>query len=294
MLELTQLSASVVGLAYTSDGRRLVCIDQRGQMETWVGLRLEHRLQVPGTPRTLAVDPQQPVALVGCREGTVHRIDLVSGRLTQSVAMPLTIPVNGLAFVWMSRLLAVGQGERFKVRPGRVTLLDLQLQHPERQRIEIEAGVWGLAALTGQRKLVFSDGHNALWSWELSQPSPLRVGSQRAGVGLCICPQSRLVASATQDYTIEVCNLETSLTHATLKGHTSRVVALAFAVDGRTLLSGAWGEGDSRVWHLQSARSIRMDWAIGRIQAVACAPDGLVCAAGSDTGTVILWDQDQT
>lgn len=31
---------------------------------------------------------------------------------------------------------------------------------------------------------------------------------------------------------------------------------------------------------------------IGRLRAVAFAPDGLTCAAGSDTGKVVLFDVD--
>jgi WD40 repeat protein len=45
---------------------------------------------------------------------------------------------------------------------------------------------------------------------------------------------------------------------------------------------------DTATW--QPAR--RYGWKVGRLRAVAFAPDGLTCAAGSDSGKVVLFDVD--
>jgi hypothetical protein len=292
MLELTRLTAPIVALAYSADGSRLVCVDQRGRLTTFVGMREERSLNIPGSPRSLTLDAAQPLAIVGCREGTVHWLDLEAGRLVQSVAMPLPIAVSGLALI-SSNLLVVGQGERFNSEMGRLTILEAVKAKPERHRLDVPTGVWSLAGVPGQRRVLYTAGATSLYSWDINQPDPQRVGNQPGGVGLCVSPDGQLAATATPEYAIHICGLASARHRRTLQGHSSRVMALTFSMNGRTLLSGAWGEGELRAWDIDSARVHCLQPAIGRIQAVACSPDGLVNVAGSDRGIVVVWDNDE-
>ena len=292
MIELTRLTAPIVALAYSADGSRLVCVDQRGRLKTFVGMQEERSLDIPGSPRSLTLDAAQPVAIVGCREGTVHWLDLEAGRLVQSVAMPLSVAVSGLALV-SSNLLVVGQGERFNLYLGRLTILEAVKAKPERHRLEVPTGVWSVAAIPGQRRVLYTAGATSLYTWDISQPDPQRVGNQPGGVGLCVSPDGQLAATATPEYDIHICGLASSTHRRTLRGHSSRVTALAFSMNGRMLLSGAWGEGELRTWDIDFARVRCLQPNIGRIQAVAISPDGLVNVAGSDRGTVVMWDHDE-
>src|SRR5207244_11325477 len=45
---------------------------------------------------------------------------------------------------------------------------------------------------------------------------------------------------------------------------------------------------DTATWEVQR----RYEWQIGRLRTVCFAQDGLRCAAGSDTGQVVVWDLD--
>jgi WD40 repeat protein len=48
-----------------------------------------------------------------------------------------------------------------------------------------------------------------------------------------------------------------------------------------------------RLWDTRTGvEKVRFDWNLGRIQAVAIAPDGMTAAAGSDNGNIIIWDVD--
>jgi WD40 repeat protein len=77
-----------------------------------------------------------------------------------------------------------------------------------------------------------------------------------------------------------------------LKGHTSLVRALAFAPDGRTLLTGG-GDGTVRLWDLATGRERAcLNWGLGPVQAVAFAPDGMTAAAAGDSAEVMIWDVD--
>lgn len=66
----------------------------------------------------------------------------------------------------------------------------------------------------------------------------------------------------------------------------------AFSPDGRW---HATTTNDTTVtmWDATTWQPVRRyGWKIGRLRAVAFAPDGLTCAAGSDTGKVVLFDVD--
>jgi len=64
----------------------------------------------------------------------------------------------------------------------------------------------------------------------------------------------QVAAAGYEDGLVRFWSLPDMQVTATLRGHTSRVVALAFSADGRFVTTGAW-DGDVRVW---STRPLRM------------------------------------
>lgn len=70
----------------------------------------------------------------------------------------------------------------------------------------------------------------------------------------------------------------------------SRVTAVAFAGDGRTLASGATDQ-TVRLWDVATGKQIRcLEGHQGQVEAVAFSSDGKLVASGSQDGSVRLWD----
>jgi WD40 repeat protein len=68
--------------------------------------------------------------------------------------------------------------------------------------------------------------------------------------------------------------------------------AAAYHPSGRYLFTTS-NDATVTVWDTDTwTRVKRFDWAIGRLRSVAVSPDGLLAAAGSDRGKVVVWDVD--
>ena len=72
--------------------------------------------------------------------------------------------------------------------------------------------------------------------------------------------------------------------------HPGRVMAGAFTPRGNLLTGGL--QGSVRVWDAAARLVTAFAWPIGPVTALACSPDGLTCAAGGETGQVMVWDVD--
>ena len=52
-------------------------------------------------------------------------------------------------------------------------------------------------------------------------------------------------------------------------------------------------DGVVRYWDVAVLKPIcTLAWDVGGLRSIAFSPDGLLAAAGSDTGTVVVWDVD--
>jgi WD40 repeat protein len=124
-------------------------------------------------------------------------------------------------------------------------------------------------------------------------PPPLRralvipLGSPVHSIALS--GDGRWVAAGLANQLIRVSDAKTGELIATLRGHSDRVVALAFSADRSLLASGSW-DGTAKVWDIAAGRDLKTLGVRGSVGAVSLSDDGAWLAVGATDKSVHLLD----
>lgn len=108
---------------------------------------------------------------------------------------------------------------------------------------------------------------------------------------IALSPDGRVLASAGEDRTVRLWDMQTRKTVMVLRGHTSAVFAVAFSPDGAELVSAGLDD-TMRFWSERTGRlkrSVRVREDDGWTRCLAFSPDGKVCVSGVgsyDTGHI--------
>jgi WD domain, G-beta repeat len=98
------------------------------------------------------------------------------------------------------------------------------------------------------------------------------------------------IAERDFDFSVRLWDVATGRQLRDYPGHTNWVTAVAFAPDGRRVLSGSYDQ-TLRLWDMESGRLLRvLAGHTERVKSVAFAPDGRRAVSGGYDRTVRLWD----
>ncbi|KAI9690190.1 MAG: hypothetical protein M1822_009151 [Bathelium mastoideum] len=117
-------------------------------------------------------------------------------------------------------------------------------------------------------------------------PSPTRSPQERGAFS----PDGKQIASASDDTTVRVWDVERGGVLHTLEGHSNGIAAVAFSPDGKQIASAS-DDTTVRVWDVERGGVLHtLEGHSDRVTAVAFSPDGKQIASASDDTTVRVWD----
>lgn len=150
----------------------------------------------------------------------------------------------------------------------------------------------------GQRVLSGSnDGTARQWDVEKGEIilAPIETGHTYVGT-VVYSPDVSMIATAgyhAAEFSVKIWDAKTGKLVTTLEGHTRSVNCLAWAADGKTLISGSV-DRSIRTWDTATWKQTAiLDAHTSFVRAIAISPDGRILASASYDRTAQLWNLDK-
>jgi WD40 repeat protein len=237
---------SVIGTAFSPNGKRIVSCDAQGAVRVWDAgtAQLVRSFNAANAPvLCVSFGSDERTVVTGSQDNAVRIWDLASGKLAQTFRGH-TGAVNTLATSHNGRI-ASGSVDR-TIRIWEIA------NAKEATTLHGHTGEVASVAFSPDGKWVASgSADQTIKVWEAASGREFRTLKGHTAIvqGVAFSPDGKLIASASDDASVRVWNAESGSEIRYLKGHKSSALDVAFSPDGRRLVSG--GADRINVWRLE-------------------------------------------
>ena len=297
-------------------GRILAAVSNTGTVEIWDTVRRQQlwsfaSLLLPGNPGAVALSPDGAQLAVGGLAGTVHLVDLATGRVSDTVSGNIPV-VLSLAFSSNSRLLAIGGAS------GTVDVIDFS--EPDKRRrlmgwaLPTPQDLNGLTVVDRLQRLrqvstmMFDSTSSYLYlgltngeiyrlSSSVSSDSPALVRLNGIPVGLAASGTDLLAAiMSTESSEVSIWNVQHNSIIASNQDCHSQIDVPNVAISSTTAIAACFspvtGRSSLNMWSLPSGAPVTLP--IGKRLEVprgasAVTEDGTLIAFSADDRELRLW-----
>lgn len=293
---------SVRALAYApGDARTLASAGADGTARLWNPLTAQNWAifrAYPAGGHALAFSPDGSLLATGDADGTVRLWDVAMQRQRGLLRLRRPGAVSALAFTPDGSALAAGS-ENDEVGGSGLLQLFSVWDQADVGHVTWQGGIRCLVLPGPEEALVAGSRSWAVTRlmlgerWVAAAPvrrfrAPLRalallsLGTGGEAMALAVAA-GRLVELWPADEGPRLASLP----------HRSEVRGISLAPDSRRLLC-ACHDRTVRVWDMQARQErAAYDWQLGRLHAVACAPDGMTAVAAGERPDIVVWDVDE-
>jgi WD40 repeat protein len=284
-------------LAYSPDGRWLASAGA-GQMKVWSMPegKEQHSIAVEGylSYAQMKFSPDSRTLVLAGSYTSMRFLDPETGR-EQRLLRETALTVFDFVFSPDGRTLAVAPMRGApNYRTHYVRLYDLTTG--QETGPPLAENPLTITTLTFSRDGQMLAGHvtnGQVYLWDLAARAERRVlkGHGSNCGGMAWLPDGPTLA-VVMSRSARLVDPATGKERARLKGHSGNINALACSTDGR-LLASASNDGTVRLWETATGRCVQSyDWKLGKVYAVALAPDGMTAAAAGEASDIVAWDVD--
>lgn len=283
-LLVQQHSGAVKCLAFSLDDALLASAGDDGIVRVWDLSRGTLRNSFPGHSERVndvAFSPDGRAVVSAARDGTVRVWDLERGR--ERIPLEVALPP--------ASHLAVSADGRTVVLAGRDQAIRIVDAVSGRVRAILRghsSDVTAVALSPDGRTVATAGADSTIRLWDPATGQERRTINAGVDRALAFSPDSRVLAAGIGQ---EVVRWEVTTGRqmiANWKGHSATVRCLAYAPDGRRVVSGA-ADGWLRVWDAATGASVGSWKRQGATHSVALSPDGRLVVAACD-GEAVLGD----